>query len=149
MKKFIGTKEVKAEPCCLGDFIQLSGRNPYANDGKMHDNNEPGYIVEYEDGYKSWSPKEVFEKAYKCSEAFIDRLHIELEEVSERQSKLNGYFDTEHFANLPIEQRNLLKAQFGAMLAYSQILVERIRLVSPPCGCVCEGCNTCAENVAE
>lgn len=24
-----------------------------------------GYVVQYEDGYKSWSPKEVFEAAYK------------------------------------------------------------------------------------
>jgi hypothetical protein len=25
---------------------------------------KPGYAVKYEDGYISWSPKEVFEKAY-------------------------------------------------------------------------------------
>lgn len=27
----------------------------------------PGYAVKYEDGYISWSPKDVFEKAYKAS----------------------------------------------------------------------------------
>lgn len=65
MKKYIGTKEVKAMPMTLGEFIKTSGRNPYANDGKMHGDNEEGYLVEYADGYQSWSPKEVFEKAYR------------------------------------------------------------------------------------
>ena len=27
--------------------------------------NEPGYYVIYEDGYESWSPKEVFERCYR------------------------------------------------------------------------------------
>lgn len=64
MKNYIGIKQVKAEPCTLGEFIAKTGRNPYQNDGKMHGNDEPGYLVEYKDGYQSWSPKEVFEEAY-------------------------------------------------------------------------------------
>lgn len=28
----------------------------------------PGYHIRYEDGYESWSPKDVFEKAYKVAE---------------------------------------------------------------------------------
>lgn len=65
MKNYIGTKQVKAEPCTLGEFIAKKGRNPYQNDGKIHGNNEQGYLVEYKDGYQSWSPKEAFEEAYK------------------------------------------------------------------------------------
>lgn len=44
MTKYIGTKVVDAEP-------------------QIKDGNE-GYKVVYEDGYTSWSPKDVFEKAY-------------------------------------------------------------------------------------
>lgn len=44
MQKFIGIKIVEAEPC-----VRKEGE---------------GYRVRYEDGYESWSPKEVFEKAY-------------------------------------------------------------------------------------
>ena len=44
MSYYIGTKLIKAEPC----------RN----------NREEGYVVQYLDGYTSWSPKDVFEKAY-------------------------------------------------------------------------------------
>lgn len=31
-----------------------------------------GYLVEYEGGYQSWSPKDVFDAAYKLSETFLD-----------------------------------------------------------------------------
>lgn len=44
MKSYVGIKSIEAEP--------------QARDGK------DGYKVVYEDGYESWSPKDVFEKAY-------------------------------------------------------------------------------------
>ena len=45
MKKYIGTKMVEAEKA-------------------TRENGEEGYRIRYSDGYVSWSPKEVFEKAY-------------------------------------------------------------------------------------
>lgn len=128
MKKYIGTKEVSVMPMTLGEFIAKSGRNPYENDGKMHGNNEEGYLVEYENGYQSWSPKDVFEKAYKCSDTFLDRLYIELSDLQDKQDKLQNFFDTEAFKSLSVQNRTLLEAQFGAMLSYSSILIERIRI---------------------
>lgn len=47
MREYIGTKMIKAEP--------------QVKDGKE------GYKVVYEDGYVSWSPKDVFKKSYKES----------------------------------------------------------------------------------
>ena len=44
MPHYIGVKLVCAEP--------------------MERNGNDGYMIKYEDGYESWSPKEVFEKAY-------------------------------------------------------------------------------------
>lgn len=44
MKQYIGTKLIEAEPA--------------AKEGRE------GYRVRYADGYESWSPKEVFERAY-------------------------------------------------------------------------------------
>ena len=44
MKEYIGTKKIKAKP--------------------QKKNSEKGYKVKYPDGYVSWSPKDVFEKAY-------------------------------------------------------------------------------------
>ena len=31
----------------------------------MEKDGKPGYKVKYKDGYESWSPKEVFEEAYR------------------------------------------------------------------------------------
>ena len=45
MKVYIGTKIIKAEP--------------------QHKDGKPGYKVVYPDGYVSWSPKDVFEGAYR------------------------------------------------------------------------------------
>ncbi len=45
MKKYIGTKIIKAEP--------------------MEKDGQEGYKVVYQDGYESWSPKDVFEKFYR------------------------------------------------------------------------------------
>ena len=52
MQKFIGTKLIEAEPC------------PAWKDFGKHKTGDPGYKVLYPDGYESWSPKDVFEKAY-------------------------------------------------------------------------------------
>jgi len=45
MNLYIGTKIIKATP--------------------QSQNNQEGYAVEYPDGYRSWSPKKVFEEAYR------------------------------------------------------------------------------------
>lgn len=61
MKKFIGTKLLMAVAMTLGAYNEKRG-------WKMPENEDPtreGYFVEYEDGYQSWSPKEVFEEAYR------------------------------------------------------------------------------------
>lgn len=60
MKKYIGAKLIEAEPLTRGQFNERKGIengvgcNPY----------DAGYIVKYPDGYESWSPADVFEKAY-------------------------------------------------------------------------------------
>lgn len=62
MKTYIGVKIVKAEPMTLGYFNVSRGVNFPESDSCY---NEAGYRVVYEDGYESWSPKDVFEKAYR------------------------------------------------------------------------------------
>ena len=59
MKQYIGTKVIMAEPMTMKKAQKVLGRelNPAIY-------GEEGYLVEYEDGYKSWSPKSVFEGAY-------------------------------------------------------------------------------------
>ena len=60
MKKFIGTKVIMAEPMTMTEAQKVLGREI-----KPATVEEDGYLVKYKDGYKSWSPKSVFEEAYR------------------------------------------------------------------------------------
>nr|DAQ06009.1 MAG TPA: Protein of unknown function (DUF2829) [Caudoviricetes sp.] len=61
MKKYIGTKVVNATPAW-----RVDGKVYLKDDAVPKSmNREDGYKVVYEDGYESWSPKDVFEKAYR------------------------------------------------------------------------------------
>ena len=53
MKKYIGTRQIEAEPMTLGSFVQKTGRNPYGKDIENHEETEQGYYVKGEDGYRS------------------------------------------------------------------------------------------------
>lgn len=59
MKSYIGTKVVQAEPMTQERF-KAQKENCECVEG-----NTEGYKVVYEDGYESWSPKEVFERCYR------------------------------------------------------------------------------------
>ncbi len=66
MKKYIGTKMVEAEKAFkIGDVIYRNENNEIdaymLADGEVA---QMGYKVRYPDGYESFSPKAVFEKAY-------------------------------------------------------------------------------------
>lgn len=130
MKKYIGTKQVEAMPMTLGEYINKSGRNPYENDGKMHGNNEEGYLVKYKDGYESWSPKQAFEEAYKCSETFLDRLHIEHADLFEKFEKCATFVDSEKFRATIKENYPafLLWLQREIMGRYAEILEQRMAI---------------------
>ncbi len=65
MENYIGTKLIKAEPafrCCSTGKIYVEGELDKQEAKNI--NLDEGYKVVYEDGYESWSPKEVFEKVY-------------------------------------------------------------------------------------
>lgn len=59
MKTYIGCKIIKGESMTHNHFlVKVKGKQEI-------DVDEPGYKVVYPDGYESWSPKEVFENAYR------------------------------------------------------------------------------------
>ncbi len=129
LKKYIGTKEVSATPAW-----QIDG-TVYPKDGVVPRsmNRKDGYKVVYEDGYKSWSPKDVFEKAYKPSETVLDRLKIERYELRERIEKLeallgNGIYEVVKKEG-GIPQAVLLILQLTYTLSYLKVLETRIDLM--------------------
>ena len=62
MKTYTGTKIVNAMPMSEGIFLRDVKRVAVPLPTQMIND---GYMVVYEDGYKSWSPKEVFERCYR------------------------------------------------------------------------------------
>lgn len=83
MEKYIGVKELKAKPMMLGEYNKYRGWEMPENENP----NDEGYLVEYLDGgkpnhpghtgYISWSPKDVFERAYRKTEGMTFGLAIE------------------------------------------------------------------------
>lgn len=126
MKKYIGTKQIEAEPMTKGGAFHkhLLREGIYREQFDI-----PGYHVRYEDGYESWSPKDVFEKAYKVADTFKDRLAIEHGELVERCNKLNEFIMTDKFETIVTDpiQRELLREQYDLMLRYQAILSKRIQ----------------------
>jgi hypothetical protein len=59
VKAYLGTKIVQAEPMTRQEFESAYRRLP--NDTLAED----GYLVKYDDGYVSWSPREVFLRCYR------------------------------------------------------------------------------------
>ena len=56
---YIGTKIIKAVPMTSDEFKKSKGQEIGLEE------NAAGYRVQYEDGYVSWSPKNVFERCYR------------------------------------------------------------------------------------
>ena len=124
MKKYLGTKLVTAKPMTrveaevvLGKFIKPA-KQEYSGEG---------YLVRYEDGYQSWSPKEVFDKAYKPADNFLDRLIIERDEVQQRLSSLTSALMQEDFQEkVGSKQYYWMQEQCNAMEIYVEVLNKRI-----------------------
>lgn len=130
MIQFTGTKTVKACPMTLGEAEKVLKRHidTSAVEGREQ---APGYLVEYgEDGdnYRSWSPKDVFERAYRVSETHIDRMYIEKDQLKERYLKGRGFTFTQAFLKLPESERLLLIKQLETMKTYLYTLAQRIEL---------------------
>lgn len=85
MRQYIGTKIIEAEPAFrMKDEFSPNGYKIYPADSiaippesLAGEGIEEGYRVCYADGYESWSPKEVFEEAYRPTDCMNFGLAIE------------------------------------------------------------------------
>lgn len=111
-QSYVGTKQVTAWP-------------------QAHADGREGYAVQYQDGYTSWSPKDVFEAAYVPMghvghlAPHQQRVIAEQEQLADRLKKLEAFLHTPLFAGLPEDERQLLKMQADAMVLYLGIINTR------------------------
>ena len=133
MKKYIGTKHILAKPMNRQEYNDYrEWELPSDEDGK-----DEGYLVEYLDSpnsnhpnhkcYISWSPKDVFERAYHIAESPLDRMIIEERELNEKIFSLAVAIGSDGFCDkVGAYQFELLCAQHSTMIAYRRILNLRI-----------------------
>jgi hypothetical protein len=113
MIRYIGSKVIFAEP-----FARVDGNGQET----------PGYTVQYEDGYVSWSPKDVFEKAYRPAVAMSFGMALEALKMGLRVARVgwNGrgmFVYLVPAASYPV-QTGAAKEHFGegSMVPYSAYL---------------------------
>ena len=128
MKKYIGTKQIEAEPMTMGE----ADKNCLIAVGERLSKEEQpieGYHTKYDDGVESWLPKDVFEKAYKIAETPVDRMQIEAEEVNGRYVKLAAFIDSGKMDEVVNDMYNkcLLEMQCCTMFDYIRLLDTRIQ----------------------
>ena len=134
MKLYTGTKTVRATPMTRLEYNALRGWSTPADENPA----EAGYLVEYTDGgkpnhpnyagYVSWSPADVFNRAYQPSETWLERVIAERNELNEKIKALSKFITSPAALELDDEPAGLLTAQRAAMSAYAEILTARIIL---------------------
>jgi len=74
MKTYIGTKMLEAKPMNRGEYNLYRGWDIPGNENPA----DEGYLVKYQDGYESWSPKEIFEESYRDCTGMTFGIALEL-----------------------------------------------------------------------
>lgn len=122
MKKYIGTKQIEAEPMTMGEAYRRgllhAGRVPSESE-----KSKAGYYVKYDNGYESWSPADVFEKAYKLADTYLDRLRIERDELHGRYVKAKNYLSS------PLAEKQLTPREKGSLAAQVEFMRQYLLCV--------------------
>lgn len=84
MLRYIGTKIIHAEPISKIGFLTQQGAPDAECDAAA---GQEGYKVVYEDGYTSWSPKAVFEAAYRRCDAMNFGLATEAAKMGKKVAR--------------------------------------------------------------
>lgn len=129
-EKYIGVKQISAKPMTMGEAYEnglLQKNRTITENEKTLD----GYYVEYDNGYVSWSPKDVFEKAYNVADTPLDRMYIEYNELMDKHNKLVLFLGRKDAVEIAGEnQVALMEQQKIQMHDYLLTLKERIELLN-------------------
>lgn len=122
MKKYIGTKQIEAEPMTMGEAYRRgllhAGRVPSESE-----KSKAGYYVKYDNGYESWSPKDVFEQSYRVADTYLDRLRIERDELHDRYVKAKNYLSS------PLAEKQLTPREKGSLAAQVEFMRQYLLCV--------------------
>lgn len=140
-EKYIGTKQIEAEPMTRGEYNQYRGWSIPADENPE----DEGFLVKYSDGYISWSPKKQFEEAYSKagdnplydtailmkSNDFKERFQAEYIQLKIRYAGLKAMLAKYKSGALPFQPKcsyELLFTQLVHMENYIKVLEERANI---------------------
>lgn len=141
LKKYVGVKLIEAKPMTRGDYNKYRGWTIPEDENP----NDEGYLVKYSDDYVSWSPKGVFDEAYREYEAnelpqtalgmisddYKERFKAEYQQVKIRYDKLDEMTVCYEAGTLPFTPScslELLKEQKKHMGNYIRCLKIRAQI---------------------
>lgn len=131
MKQYIGTKVVQAQPAFKATGVRKDCKvaNQVLTPEQLEDckasgweftDLKEGYRIRYADGYESWSPKDVFEDAYRQTDAMNFGLAIEAMKNGERVAR-KGWNGKDMYVFLAYEADFVTDADISA---FDQLEVE-------------------------
>lgn len=122
MEKYIGTKIISARPKTKVLIVEQDDDNEIPI-------KEEGYEVAYEDGYVSWSPKDVFEKAYRKVNGMNFGLAVKAVKKGLKISRKGWNGKGQFVYYVPSSEYNSLtdvaKDSFGSTTKYNEYLAIR------------------------
>lgn len=134
---YTGTKTVNAARMGAGEARRRGAA--ITEETVLKNIGNDGYLVEYPDGYRSWSPKKQFDEAYRLSETKIDRMKIELADLNVRIREVTDELYNPNIAFSSESDRWSLGKQLDAMREYADRLYERIDcMIRPRTAATCD-----------
>lgn len=130
METYLGVKLIQARPMSRGEY------NAYRGWVVPSDENpdDEGFLVEYMDGgksnhpghtgYISWSPKDVFERAYRPTTGLTFGLAIEAIKQGQRLAR-NGWNGKGMWIGLHTEDGEFVREACGTTLKYRDYIVMK------------------------
>ena len=129
MDKYILKMTVLAESMSMCDaqergyLNRIDSEKMFSKKGVM----TTGVLVQYENGYRSWMPEDVFNSAREKNSTFLERLVAERDELVEKMEKLTLFLKSDIFMNMKDYSRDLLMEQYRIMINYVDCLNRRIK----------------------
>lgn len=120
-----GRKQVQATPMSKHEYLKSSNKESIPSDL-----DQPGYLVIYKDGYKSWSPQNVFDEAYNKCGSHLDRMRIEYNELLQKFDKLTLFLSKDNKEDIAGScfAIDLMWEQRSHMRQYLRVLKKRIEI---------------------
>ena len=140
VKTYLGTKVVYGLPMTRKEYNDFRGWTVPANENPM----DKGFLVQYADGgasnvegfsgYISWSPEEVFHRAYssfgspegKATTTYVDRMVEEYDQLKDRCEKLARFLSSGALPAMSRTDNSLLNDQYEYMTSYLNVLAKRL-----------------------